>query len=92
MLTIVSPTPIWKTADIAKWIRAARKQRGWNQTELAERANVSRGVVQKLEEGRGTTVNLDTVLSLLRTLSLDLTVEPRSAELKGLSEKFDDDA
>lgn len=92
MLTIVSPTPVSKTQDIAKWIRAARKELGWNQSELARRANVSRSVVQKLEEGRGTTVNLDTVLRLMRSLSLDLAVEPRSAKLKELSEQFVDDA
>jgi transcriptional regulator with XRE-family HTH domain len=92
MLTIVSPTPVWTTADIAKWIKAARKERGWHQTDLASRANVSRSVIQKLEAGRGTTVNLDTVMRLLRTLSLDLTIEPRSAEYRELSEKLDADA
>ena len=91
MITIVSPTPVWRTEDFARRIQAARKHRGWTQAELAQRANVSRGVVQKLEAGRGTTVNLDTILSLLRSLSLDLTVEPRSAELRQLFEGFEDD-
>lgn len=76
-LTIVSTRPIRGTAELARYIRAARRARGWTQTDLAQRANVSRGVVQKIEEARGTTANLATVLSLLRAMSLDLSIASR---------------
>jgi len=44
---------------------------------VAEHANVSRGVVQKLEQGRGT-VGLDNALRILHILSLDLAVQSRT--------------
>ncbi len=79
MLTIVSMhlgTPVYTTKDLGQALKRARKQRGLTQIALAERANVARGVLQKLESGRGA-VTLDTVLKLLHTLSLDLIVESR---------------
>src|SRR5581483_2176400 len=79
MLTIVSMhtgAPVHTTKDLGEALKRARKQRGLTQIALAARANVARGALQKLESGRGA-VNLDTVLKLLRTLSLDLVVESR---------------
>ncbi len=81
MLTIMSTDRIFAGKDVGRAIKAARAARGLNQIELARHANVSRGVVQKLEEGRGT-VSLDNALKLLNILSLDLVVQPRSAQGK----------
>lgn len=69
---------IFGTNDLGSTIKQERKRRRLTQTALAEHANVSRGVVQKLEEGRGT-VALENALRVLHTLSLDLAVLPRAA-------------
>ena len=81
MLMIVSTaTPVYTTRDLGETVRRARHERGLTQIDLAERANVARGAVQKLESGRGT-VNFPTVLKVLRTLSLDLVVSSRAAPI-----------
>lgn len=76
MLMIMSNRKVFATHDLGIAIKQARRKQRLTQAALAEHANVSRGVVQKLEEGRGT-VALENVLRLLHTLSLDLTVQPR---------------
>jgi transcriptional regulator with XRE-family HTH domain len=82
MLTIVStPTPVYTPTDLGETIRRARRTQGLTQIDLAERANVARGAVQKLESGRGT-VNFPTVLKILRTLSLDLVVSSRATPIR----------
>lgn len=68
---------LYSYRDIARAIRLARRQRRWTQAELAAKANVSASVVAKLEENKGRTVNLDTVLALLRALSIDLQLSTR---------------
>lgn len=78
----MSNQPIFTTGDLGAAIKAARKRRRLTQTQLADYANLSRGVVQKLEEGRGT-VALANAVRILNTLSLDLAVQPRgSSEAK----------
>ena len=80
MLAIVS-TAVFTTKDLGETIRRARREQGLTQIALAERANVARGAVQKLESGRGT-VNFPTVLKVLRTLSLDLVVSSRATPIR----------
>jgi HTH-type transcriptional regulator / antitoxin HipB len=77
MLAITS-MKVFNPRELGQALRHARRAAGMTQIDLAERANVARSAVQKLEAGRGT-VNLDTVLKLLRTLSLDLDVVSRSS-------------
>jgi HTH-type transcriptional regulator/antitoxin HipB len=80
MLTIVSMervNRIFTTLELGAAIKRARRARNLTQVQLAEHANVSRGALQKIEEGRGT-VTLPTILRLLRTLSLDLAVVSRA--------------
>ncbi|MGH7776905.1 MAG: helix-turn-helix transcriptional regulator [Candidatus Dormibacterales bacterium] len=82
MLAIVSTArPLYTAKELGEAIRLARREQGLTQIALAERANVARGAVQKLEEGRGT-VNLQTVLKILRTLSLDLRVTSRTTAIR----------
>jgi transcriptional regulator with XRE-family HTH domain len=82
MLMIVSiGTPVHSAKDLGETVRRARREQRLTQIGLAERANVARGVVQKLESGRGT-VNLPTVLKVLRTLSLDLVVSSRAIPIR----------
>lgn len=78
----MSNTPIFTTGDMGAVIKAARKRRRLTQTQLAAYANLSRGVVQKLEEGRGT-VALENAVRILNTLSIDLTVQPRGSSEAG---------
>lgn len=54
--------------ELGMRIRAVRKSRGLNQTQLAERAGLSRPTVSTLE--RGNDVGLDSFLSILRALDL----------------------
>jgi transcriptional regulator with XRE-family HTH domain len=50
---------------VATW----RKLRGLTQSELADRANVGRGTITRLEKGEGG-VSLDSVVRILRSLGL----------------------
>lgn len=77
MLTNMSSMTMKTAHELAAYLRKTRKQRRLSQIELAERANIARGALQKLEGGRGT-INLDTLLKLLHTLSLDIALEDRS--------------
>jgi hypothetical protein len=49
-------------------------------------------VVQKIEEGRGNTANLATVLSLLRAMSLDLSIASRKGNTIAPEEELEGDA
>lgn len=51
---------------VGEAVRRLRIEAGYDQAELAERANVSRSAVQGLEQGRGS--RLRTVLAVLRAL------------------------
>ena len=79
----MSTQPIFSTKDLGRAIKAERARRRLTQVELARHANVSRGVLQKLEEGRGT-VALENALKLVHILSLDLVVQSRSVESRNL--------
>lgn len=80
MLTIVStfPDPVSTRPALAAAVKARRAELGWTQNDLALGAGVGRGVVQKLETGRGT-VTIDSVLAILAALSLDLHLAGRDA-------------
>src|SRR2546428_14166946 len=85
MLTVVSTSMlVHSTKDLGDATRGARREQRLTQVALAERANVARGAVQKIEAGRGT-VNLPTVLKILRTLSLDLSVSSRTIPIRTAS-------
>lgn len=58
------------TIAIAEAIRAARKARGWSQTDLAERARISRPTVARVE--RGDSVSSATLLKIASALDLRL--------------------
>lgn len=55
-------------AELGTRLRAVRKSRGLNQTQLAERSGLSRPTVSTLE--RGNEVGLDSFLCILRALDL----------------------
>ncbi|MFF7058419.1 helix-turn-helix domain-containing protein [Achromobacter spanius] len=61
------------TATFGAAVKAARKERGWSQTELGQRAGVSRPTIARIEQGKdGHTNMLDKVAA-----ALDLTVSIR---------------
>lgn len=55
--------------DLGRAIRRRRRQRGWSQVDLADRARVSRQWVVALEAGKAS-VELDAVLRTLAALDL----------------------
>lgn len=61
--------------ELAALIRSRRKQRGWSQSQLAERAGVSRDWIIGLEKGRST-VEFGLVLRTVKTLGLSFSLHP----------------
>lgn len=49
-------------------VRSARRQQGYTQAQLAERANVSVSALKRLESGTGST--LSTLISVVRALEM----------------------
>ena len=63
--------------EIGQYARETRLERGWSQTDLATRAQVSRVWVSQFERGKQT-LELGLVLRTLKTLgiSIDLRLSP----------------
>jgi len=80
MLIIVSNNrKVDSSKSIGQLIRRTRRDRRFSQIDLATAAGVGRGVVQKLEAGRGT-VTLESALRILGALSLDVAIGDRLAD------------
>lgn len=62
--------------DFGELIRGFRKQRGWTQARLAERAALLPKTVSAIEAGGGK-VLLANVMRCLSALDVDLSLEPR---------------
>ena len=60
-------------------LRRLRRLRGLTQEALADRANVSRDLVAKLEQGRRHTARISSLASLARALDVELSALVRSA-------------
>jgi transcriptional regulator with XRE-family HTH domain len=71
-----TPLPIRRAQrTLAESISTWRKLRGVTQTQLADRADISRGVVQRLEAGDGG-VSIENLLRVLRALGIqDLPIQ-----------------
>lgn len=68
-----------KTAELlGELVGDQRKQRGWSQSQLAEKIGVSRLWISQLENGKET-VEFGLVLKTLRALDLNLDVSLRKA-------------
>jgi HTH-type transcriptional regulator / antitoxin HipB len=65
------PMRIKSVGTIGELVRDQRKQRGWSQTQLALKADVSRLWIGHLEKGKET-VELGLVLKTLRALEINL--------------------
>lgn len=71
---------IASVADLAGAVRLTRKQRGWTQAELARHADVSRDLVNRLENGAGR-IEVAKVLDVLAALGLLTLVEPAASRV-----------
>lgn len=78
MLVIVSITAIRSRETLGRAIHERRRALRLTQVDVASVAGVARGVIQKLESGRGT-VTIDSALAVLTSLSLDLRLVPRES-------------
>jgi HTH-type transcriptional regulator/antitoxin HipB len=54
-----------------------RKEKGWTQAQLAQRAGVRQELVSKIESGQEGT-RLATIFALLAALELEFLIQPRS--------------
>lgn len=62
--------------QLGNLLRRARKQRGWSQSQLAERVGIRQGTISLIETGNPAT-RVDTLLALLAALDLELQVASR---------------
>lgn len=71
-------TTIRSALTLGAAVYAARKRKGWRQSDLARRASVRQQLISDLENGIRTP-RLDTMVKVLAALDLDLKVAPRQA-------------
>lgn len=63
--------------QIGNIIQRARRQHGWTQSALAERAGIRQGTISIVETG-SETVKLNTLLSILAALDLEFSIGERT--------------
>jgi HTH-type transcriptional regulator/antitoxin HipB len=63
--------------QIGNLIRRARKQRGWSQTRLGEKAGLRQETISLIETGNPAT-KLDTIFAVLAALDLEFQIGARS--------------
>jgi HTH-type transcriptional regulator / antitoxin HipB len=74
--------------QLGNLIRRARKQRGWSQSQLAERVGIRQGTISLIETGNPAT-RVDTLLALLAALDLELQVASRLKDSRaGIEDLF----
>lgn len=72
--------------EIGKQVALLRRQRGWDQSELARRAGVSRAFVCNLERGKGGDPGLQKVLNILALFSFTLEAQEEDTSPPTLDE------
>lgn len=65
------------TRQLGAVIQRARKQRGWSQGQLAERAGIRQSTVSLIETD-DTSARAETIFAILAALDLEMRVVPRS--------------
>lgn len=63
--------------QIGAVIQRTRKTRGWTQTDLADRAGLRQSTISLIESG-ARPAKIDSVLSVLAALDLELRIAPRA--------------
>jgi len=66
--------------DIGRQIASARKNRQLTQTELANRAGVSRPTIDLLENGRATEIGYSKLVRILAAIGLELRLQAITPE------------
>ena len=79
METTNAVRPLLTSRQLGAAIAAARKERGWSQTTLAEQAGVARPWLSTFENGKPT-VSLDGVLRVMIALGLGIGIVPADVE------------
>lgn len=74
------------TGQLGAVIRRARKAKGLNQAELAERSGTRQPSISMLENGKPT-ARIETLMSVLAALDLEMMIDTRS---KGAAQSFED--
>ena len=72
--------------QIGNLIRRARKQRGLSQTQLGEKTGLRQATISLIETGNPA-ATLETILTVLSVLDLELRITPRS---KGTAADIED--
>lgn len=65
--------------QIGTIIQRARKKRGWNQTQLGEKAGLRQETISLVETGNPA-AKIETILAVLAALGLELRIAPRSTQ------------
>ena len=63
--------------QVGRLIQRFRREKGLNQTQLAQLAGQRQEMISKIETGQGG-VKLTTLFDVLAALGLEMTLEPRS--------------
>lgn len=63
--------------QIGNIVQRARKKRGWNQTQLGEKAGLRQETISLIETGNPAT-KLETILAVLAALDIEFRIAPRS--------------
>ena len=63
--------------QIGNMVRRVRKKRGWNQTQLGEKAGYRQETISLIENGNPAT-RLETILAVLAALDLEFHITLRS--------------
>ena len=69
---------------LGNMIQRERKQRRWSQTELGERTGMRQSAISMIEKGQAA-LKLDTLLTIVAALDLDIQIGPRA---RGSIEEF----
>ena len=79
-------TLIRSAKALGNLIQRERKQKGWSQAELGDRVAMRQSAVSMIEKGQAA-LKLDTLMTIMAALDLDLHVGPRA---KGSTKDFVD--
>jgi transcriptional regulator with XRE-family HTH domain len=78
--------------QIGRLVATARTSQGHRQTDLANRASLSRATIDALENGRASDIGVSKLSRILAALGLELSVRPATNERPTLDELLKEDA
>jgi len=77
--------------QIGRLVATARTSQGHRQTDLANRASLSRATIDALENGRASDIGVSKLSRILAALGLELSVRPATNERPTLDELMKED-